>query len=107
MTAAGMADPARRMAPADVAASGECFELDIDGVKGVFVIKKQADRLWISGAGAVGSRGLTAPGLAVIEAAALQSGCVSVGFQTRRPGLVKLAKKQGYRIRGYIMEKGV
>lgn len=107
LRAAGLADPAKRATAESIAAAGECFELK-DGVStGVFVLEKQGAVMWISGAGAVASAGLTAPGLAIIKAMAAQAGCGSVGFQTGRPGLVKLAKKQGYKVVGFIMEKTV
>lgn len=107
LAASGMADPAGMTTPETLAAGGECFSLS-DGVSdGVFVIKRRGEKMWISGAGAVQSRGLTAPGLGVIEAIAKQSGCARVGFQTGRPGLVRLAKKQGYRVAGFILEKGI
>lgn len=107
MQAAGLTDPDKRATPGSIAAAGECFALQVGDDKGVFVVEKNAEKLWISGAGAVKSKGLTGAGLSIIEEIAKQSGLVSVGFQTGRPGLVKLSKKQGYKIVGVIMEKSV
>lgn len=107
LAAAGLADPAKRATPESIAAAGQAFALEIDGERGVFVLEKQGARMWVSGAGAVKTRGLTAPGFKAIEAVSREAGCVSVGFQTGRAGLVRLAKKQGYRVAGFIMEKGV
>lgn len=102
---AGLDDPAGMSTPASIAKSGECFRLTVDDEMGVFVLQRRADRLWVSGAGSVGTSGMTAPGLDVIEAIAAQSACSKVAFQTGRPGLARLAKKQGYRLTGFIMEK--
>ncbi len=107
MALAGLDDPARRATPESIAESGDCYKLTVGESVGVFVLEKNGSNIWISGAGAVASRGLAAVGFPVIEALARQSRCERVAFQTGRPGLVKLAKKQGYRIRGFIMEKAV
>lgn len=107
LAAAGLADPAKRATPESIAAAGEAFSLEVGAEKGVFVLEKKGVRMWVSGAGAVQTSGLTAPGLQAIEALARQAGCEAVGFQTGRPGLVAKAKKQGYRVVGFIMEKGV
>lgn len=107
LEAAAMPDPARQSTPASIAGSGECFRLTADGSEGVFVLQRKGAGLWVSGAGAVQSKGLTGTGLQVVEQIAKQSDCQTVGFQTGRPGLVKLARKQGYRVVGFIMEKSV
>lgn len=105
MHAAGLIDPAGVDTPSTIAATGETFALSTPGGRGVFVTKKRGRQLWISGAGAVGSTGLAQCGLDMIEAIARQSDCDTVAFQTARPGLVRIAKKQGYRITGFILEK--
>lgn len=107
LEAAAMPDPAKRSTPASIAESGECFSLTANGSEGVFVLNRRGGGLWISGAGAVKSEGLTGTGLQVIEQIAKQSDCQRVGFQTARPGLVKLARKQGFKVVGFIMEKSV
>lgn len=105
MHAAGLVDPAHADTPESIAAGGASFELTGPGGRGVFVAEKRGRQLWIRGAGAVQTSGLAALGLHVVEAMALQSECDSVAFQTARPGLVRIAKKQGYRITGFILEK--
>ena len=105
MSAAGTGDPAGQSTPTSIAANGQCFELTAGGHSGCFVVRKHGAQLWVSGAGAVKSKGLTGVGLTIIEETARQSGCDSVAFQTKRPGLVKLAKKQNYKIVGFILEK--
>lgn len=61
--------------------------------------------LWIQGAGGADSADLTQAGLAACEIEARGRGLESVGFQTRRRGLVKKAIKAGYEIDGYILRK--
>lgn len=107
MRAAGLRDPARQFTPESIAARGTAFRLTAAGGEGVFVAEKKGAQLWIHGAGGIASSGLTGVGLGVIEAMAQQMDCEAVAFQTARPGLVKLAKKSGYRITGVIMEKSV
>jgi hypothetical protein len=105
MAAAGLASADGIATPDTIAAAGECFKLTFGPHEGVFALERHGSRMWISGAGAVETAGLTVVGLPVIEAISRQVRCDRVGFQTARPGLVKLAKKQGYRIKGFILEK--
>lgn len=105
MRAAGLSDPAKHHTPESIAASGQCFTLETAGGKGVFVAEKRGSQLWIHGAGALASKGMAADGLPVVEAMARAADCDRVGFQTARPGLVRVAKKQGYKITGFILEK--
>lgn len=107
LASAGLVDPAKRATPDSIAAAGEAFSLEVGADKGVFVLEKKDARMWVSGAGAVKSKGLTEPGLQAIEALARRAGCTAVGFQTGRAGLVEKAKKQGYRVVGFIMEKSI
>lgn len=115
--AAGITSPDGRATPYSIATSGQCFELVHGDHAGVFVVEQQGARLWISGAGAVASKGLAGVGLQVIEQIARQCRCQRVGFQTGRPGLVRIAQRQGFRIvqpikrdrqtAGVIMEKSL
>ncbi len=104
-------DPERIATPESAAASGECFKLDTD-TGGLFVALSFADRIgWIHAAAGTGC-GMTAAGLAAIERKALAEGCQVVGFQTVRRGLVRRAKKHGYRITrqvgaGFVLEKAL
>ena len=105
MRRAGLADPAGWHTPESIAACGQCFSLDTGRGQGVLVAEKRGGQLWIHGAGASGGYGLAVDGLAIVEALADKAGCNSVAFQTGRPGLARIAKKQGYRITGFILEK--
>lgn len=107
MRAAGMVDPGRQDTPESIARAGCAFELKAGGGDAVLVLKKRGSQLWVMGAAAVASKGLTPVCFEAIEAIARKSACCQVAFQTARPGLVRLAKKSGYRIAGFIMEKGV
>lgn len=107
LEAVGVANPARRGEPQSIAESGDCFRLTVGDAGGVFVVKKRGAELWVSGAAAVKTAGLAVPGLCVLEQLAKKENCRTVGFQTRRPGLVRVAKKQGFKVVGFIMEKGV
>lgn len=107
LRAAGLIDPAHLHTPETIAECGQAFKLTTAGGEGVFVAEKRGPQLWIHGAGGVASKGLTGVGLQVIEALAKQAECGQVAFQTGRPGLARLAKKSGYRISGFILEKSV
>jgi len=107
MNAAGLASPDGLATPESIAKNGECFELTHGAQSGVFVVEKNGARLWVSGAAAVASAGLVGVGLPVIEEIGRQSRCECVGFQTGRRGLARLARKQGYRVVGFIMEKSI
>ena len=104
LRAAGGIDPARLHTPESIAASGVCFALNTQAGRGVFVAEKRGSQLWIHGAGSTGSTGMIHDGMAVAEAMALQAGCDRVAFQTARPGLARIAKKRGYKIKGFILE---
>lgn len=101
---AGLIDPTGQFTPESLAASGHAFELTTAGGTGVFVAEKRGDRLWIHGAGAVGSQGMTQDGLEFFKAMAVQGGCRYIRFETDRRGLVRLAKKAGFRTRSAVME---
>lgn len=107
MREAGLNDPARGITPETIAASGRGFRLTTAGGEGVFVAEKRGPEMWVHGAASISSKGLTADGLGVIEAMAKQADCTHVAFQTARPGLVRLARKNGYKVTGFIMEKGL
>ena len=80
------------------------FLLDAPDDRLAYGLKPVGRELWIQAAGGEGRADLTGAGLQIIEeqAAGLFA---SVGFQTRRAGLVRKAQKFGYRIDGYIMRK--
>lgn len=107
MQAAGLQDDAQQFTPETIAAMGQAFEITTAGGVGVFVVEKRGGYLWVHGAGGVKTAGLTAAGLGVIEALAVESECHTVAFETARPGLARLAKKTGYSVRAVIMKKRV
>lgn len=107
LAAAQVVDPARMSSHDDIASAGECFSLSHAGSSCVFVVRKKDRHLWVSGAAAIASKGLAKVGMQALDALAAQAQCQTIGFQTARAGLVKLAKKNGYRITGFILEKRI
>ena len=105
LRAAGLVDPTGQFTPESLAASGAAFELTTARGAGVFVAEVRGDRLWIHGAGAVGSKNLTQDGLELFDAMALAGGCRFIRFETDRAGLVRLSKKAGFKTRAVVMEK--
>ena len=106
---AQITDPTGRASADDIAGNGDAFRLTVDGETGVFVVKHhpKIGLLWVTGAGAIATSRLLAPGQAVIEDIATKNGCTRVGFQTGRPGLVRAMKKRGFKVTGFIMEKAL
>lgn len=102
-----MADPSNMDTLESIAGNGECFRFAVGESEGVFVVKKKGCHLWVSAAAALASAGLAKIGMQAMDAIAVQAQCRTVGFQTARAGLVRLAKKQGYRVTGFIMEKRI
>ena len=82
------------------------FMLDAPGNRLGYALKPVGRELWIQAAGGEGAADLTSAGLTVIEGQAVGL-FESVGFQTRRAGLVRKAKKLGYIIDGYILRKTI
>lgn len=103
----GVHDPRGENTPADIAAGGVCMRFTTPTGSMAYVLRKDGALMWVDGAASEGGKGLTAPGLELAQAIAQQSGCTAVAFETNRPGLVKLAVRQGYRVTGYILEKAV
>ncbi|MDZ7939269.1 MAG: hypothetical protein U5M53_13745 [Rhodoferax sp.] len=99
-------DPTGQSTPEDLAA-GDAFELHATGGSGVFSLERQGNRLWVTAAAGRSDDDLTRIGLDLIEETARQAGCLEVGFQTARPGLVKKATQQGYEVAGWILKKAV
>lgn len=104
-------DPERTATPESAAASGECFRLDTETGQLFFALEFGGGVGWIHAAAGTGC-GMTAAGLAAIERKAAAEGCRVVGFQTVRRGLVRRAKKHGYRITrqvgaGFVLEKAL
>lgn len=83
---------------------GLCFGASIAGrAQMVYVLSVRNGQAWVQAAKGEGAADLTRTMLPVIE---LQcSELDSVGFQTARPGLVRKAQKQGYRVTGWMLTK--
>lgn len=84
-----------------VAALGRCFVIEQDGrtVAG-YVLQRQGDECFVLAAAGAASFDLTALLARLVDAHA--AGLTSIGFQTRRPGLVRRAQRLGYRIVGDV-----
>ena len=88
---------------------GQCFVVGGDtGQVAAYVLQAQGPELWVMAA-AGGEQGtcVTTALTALIEAQARAHGFASVGFQTKRRGLVRKAEKLGYEVAGYIMRKKI
>lgn len=107
MHAAGLRAPLECDTAEGIAAHGECFHLDADTGAGVFVLRRKGDVLWVDGAAQTRPGAVTLTGLALFREIARQTGCKKVAFETARPGLVRVSKKAGYRVAGFIMEADV
>ncbi len=94
-------DAAGIATPESAAAAGECFELQTDTGRLVVSVSFTNGVGWVNGAAGTGD-GMTAAGLQAIERQAISRGCSQVGFQTVRRGLVRRAKKHGYRITSQV-----
>jgi hypothetical protein len=105
-------DPEGIATPHSVAGAGQSFTLTTPTGKVTYTLSiKAGGCCWIHGAAGTG-QGMTESGLDVVEAQAAAAGCVRVGFQTMRRGLIQRASRKGYRItgqvgRGYIIEKSI
>ncbi len=82
-------------------AAGDCFELSDESGAAVVVVTVRNGIHWIDAAGGGGGRDLAG----AIDATLAAAGARVIGFQTARPGLVRRAKRQGYRVAGYIMRR--
>jgi len=107
LSRAAARDPSRIADAASVADSGAAFRLKTPAGEGVLVCKiRGGTQLWVCGAEAApGAGNLTDAGMALLEVMADENQCDRIAFQTGRPGLVRVAKKHGYKVVGFIMEK--
>lgn len=104
--AARVVDFASGATPAAIVDGGECLELRDGDNRAALVLKKHGNQLWVSAfAAPQASRGLTDIARHAVEELARQAGCRRVAFQTERPGLVRAARRAGYRVSGFILEK--
>lgn len=101
-------DPLGVMTPADLAQlceRGLCFGVEARGGQAVYVlhVDHAAGLVQVLAAKGAASPDLTMTVLPVIEAQC--AGLRSIAFQTARPGLVRKARRQGYRVTGWILRK--
>lgn len=87
-----------------IAAAGECFELETPSGKSAFVLRRQGPVLWVDGAGRIEGAGQIDLGLELAKQIAARCGCTEVAFETTRPGLVKRGIQHGFEVAGYIMK---
>lgn len=98
------ADDVQRIGLKQLIAGCDCALVDVEGGRFALALMRMGVELWIQAAGGKG-QGMTLEGLPVVEQIARQNGLESVGFQTRRPGLVKLARRAGYEIDAFVLRK--
>lgn len=104
---AGVIDPRGENSPADIARGGACLRVRTDNGDCFIVARVQGDTLWMDGAASDRSEGL-APLLGLLaQESARNAGCKRVKFETARPGLVRLARRRGWRFAAFVMEKDV
>lgn len=84
--------------------AGQCFKvMRGNDIVAAYVLEVRGGEVWISAAAGRDGDDLTAAIFGMIDYNAQQFD--SIGFKTRRRGLVKKAQRHGYEIAGYIMRK--
>lgn len=99
-------DPIGEATPETLCSAGHPFALDLPTGRLVYVLQWLRHKFWVLAAAGATSNA-TAQALQAIEQQAEANGATAVCFQTARPGLVKLARRSGYRVKGWILEKEV
>lgn len=104
---AGVVDPRGDNTPGDIARGGSCLRVRTENGDCFIVARVQGETFWMDGAASDRSEGL-APLLGhLAEEFARRAGCRRVAFETARPGLVRLARRRGWRFAAFVMEKEV
>lgn len=85
--------------------TGQCFAATAPEAQAVYILKVHNGTAWVDALKGFGPLDWIETILPIIEAQA--KGCAAVAFQTKRPGLVRKAKKQGYIVAGYILRKSL
>jgi hypothetical protein len=106
LSAFDLVDPEGSATVASVCATGQCFALDFDSGRLVYVVQLIGSALWITAA-AGHTQAAARATLAFIESQARTAGARLVKFQTVRHGLVRLARRSGYVQSGYVLSKVV
>jgi hypothetical protein len=85
-------------------ARGEAFKVMLNGeLVGAYLLEIHGPEVWILLAGGRAPVDLAHYGLAMIASQA--KGFDSIGFQTRRPGLIKKARRAGFEVAAVVMRK--
>lgn len=105
MLAAG--DDVQGLGLADILSGCQFFILDGEGNALAYAVKRCGSELWVQAAGGTGEADLTSLMIHNTEKQARAAGLSSVGFQTRRKGLVKKALQGGFFIDGFILRKKI
>jgi len=102
---AGIVDPLGINTAESIAASGNCFAFDDGADAFVFVLRLRSGVLFVDATAAMQAGQALAKGLPLADEIARQANCRSIVFETARPGLVRRAKKMGYRVASINMKK--
>lgn len=99
-------DPRGMASEADIPGmcqAGLCLEVADDSGAAVLVVRldNAGGVAWVDAAGGGGGRDLCG----AIDAALSDMPINAIAFQTKRPGLVRRAKRAGYYVAGYIMRR--
>ena len=100
-----LVDPKGSETLAQALTGAACFAVEDESGKSVFAVRKEGQTLWVCAAAGAGKQAVFDSLERGIFELAGEVGAASIGFQTARRGLVAKAKKAGYRVTGYIMEK--
>lgn len=87
--------------------AGQAYRLTAPGGRGVFVLERVADQLWVAAAQSEPGAELLAAGFAAVEKIARATGCTSVGFRTRRAGLIRQALRAGFSVDSAELSKAL
>lgn len=90
----------------DLIGRGIAFKVVLDGqTVGAYLLELNGSEVWVLLAGGKAPVDLVHYGLALIEGQSTQFD--TIGFQTRRRGLVKKAKRAGYEVAAVVMRKKI
>lgn len=107
LLALARADDVQGLGLENILSNAQFFRLAGSDSQFAYALMALGRELWIQAAGGTGPDDLTALGFGAIERQASAGGFGSVGFQTRRRGLVRKAEKLGYVVDGWILRKKI
>lgn len=102
---------ADRLDAVTLASRGDAFFLTTGTAAGFFCLTVERGAAWVHAAAGQGG-GLIGQGIPAVERIARERGARCMGFETRRRGLVKLARRLGYQATaidggGYKLERKI